>query len=470
MTIWFDLAGFVAVVGAIAWFGQSRATTADRYMVAGRSIGLWALVATLVMTEFNTSTLLAFSAAGYVAGPMALALPLVFLIGLGFYTLSVARAWKRFDRLSVAELFATRYSPALGRLASALLLLAMLGFSATYVKSLTLLFAPFAGGVNLWAVSALLTGVVLLMVVGGGLVSIVRADQVSFGITLLLLPVLGLIGWWRASSGGGLATAFPADQLTIDLVAQWRHPALSLRFVTSLVVLTCMTYIAAPWYGQKIFAARDERTAFLAVGLSAVLVFVLYGSMVFAASALRVELPALADAQTAVPEIMRRWLPAGVRGAGFGVLFAAALTTLAGVWSAMATMVAADLAAEGRSVRAQRALMLGFAILSWLGANLLVDDILNRLILANIPVAALAFALLAGFHWRRATTAGAWVSVVVGVVWGIWCFVRLGDAGMYTWDWGVYGVPLIFLSGIVTSLLTARPRALPVEAAAPLSS
>ena len=30
---------------------------------------------TLVMTEFNTSTLLAFSALGYSAGPMALALP-----------------------------------------------------------------------------------------------------------------------------------------------------------------------------------------------------------------------------------------------------------------------------------------------------------------------------------------------------------------------------------------------------------
>ena len=58
------------------------------------------------MTEFNTSTLLAFSAAGYTAGPMALALPLVFLVGLAFYTLTVAREWKRFNRLSVAELFA----------------------------------------------------------------------------------------------------------------------------------------------------------------------------------------------------------------------------------------------------------------------------------------------------------------------------------------------------------------------------
>ena len=73
--------------------------------IAGRNLALWPLVATLVMTEFNTSTLLSISAAGYRAGPMAFALPLVFLIGFRCYTLTVARAWKRFDRLSVAGLF-----------------------------------------------------------------------------------------------------------------------------------------------------------------------------------------------------------------------------------------------------------------------------------------------------------------------------------------------------------------------------
>ena len=97
------------------------------------------------------------------------------------------------------------------------------------------------------------------------------------------------------------------------------------------------------------------------------------------------------------------------------VLFAAALTTLAGVWTAMAAMVAVDFGlADATRVRAQRIWILVFAALSWLGGVFLVDDILNRLILANIPVAGLAFALLAGFHWKRATAAGAWASMCVG--------------------------------------------------------
>jgi Na+/proline symporter len=70
-------------------------------------------------------------------------------------------------------------------------------------------------------------------------------------------------------------------------------------------------------------------------------------------------------------------------------------------------------------------------------------------------VAALSFALLAGFHWKRATTAGAWASMIVGVVWGVGCYVVVGEAGGYTWPWAMYGIPLIFATGIITSLLTS---------------
>jgi len=450
-----DIAGFVAVFALLAWTGSRRAHGDNEFLVAGRSLGLFPLVATLVMTEFNTSTLLAFSAAGYRAGPMALALPFVFLAGLTFYTLTVARAWKRFDRLSVAELFAVRYSPALGRLVSVLLLLAMTGFSATYVRSLTMLAEPFLPGVPSFLLSAALTAVVLMVVLPGGLISVVRSDVVSFVITLVVAPLLLVIGAARSAPLGGLAAAFPPDQLSFNPVAQWGHPELPFRFVSTLIVLTCFTYIAAPWYGQKIFAARSQRTAFAAVAWAAILVFALYGVMVLAAAHFRVVSPGLEDPQSAVPALVAAWLPSGLRGVGFGVLFAAALTTLSGVWTAMAAMVAADFGwRDARHVARQRRIVAAFACASWLGGAFLVDDILNRLILANIPVVALAFALLAGFHWPRASAAGAWASVIVGFAWGAGSFVILGESGGYTWPWAMYGIPLIFATGIVVSLAT----------------
>jgi Na+/proline symporter len=450
-----DLLGFATVFALLVWTGSRRARGENEFLVADRSLGLFPLVATLVMTEFNTSTLMAFSAAGYRAGPMALALPFVFLVGLTFYTVTVAKAWKRFDRLSVAELFSVRYSTALGRLVSIMLLLAMTGFSATYVKSLTLLAQPLLPHAPFGVLSAALTATVLMVVLPGGLVSVVRSDVVSFLITLVILPVLLIVGAASSAPLGGLAAAFPADQLTFDPIAQWTHPALPFRFVSTLIVLTCFTYIAAPWYGQKIFAARNERTAFAAVAWAAILVFAFYGVMVLAAAHFRVVSPSLADSQAAVPAMVAAWLPAGLRGVGFAVLFAAALTTLAGVWTAMAAMVAADFGwRESRYVGRQRWIVVGFALASWLGGVFLVDDILNRLILANIPVAALAFALLAGFHWRRANAAGAWASVIVGVAWGVGSFLVVGESGGYTWPWAMYGIPLIFATGVIVSLIT----------------
>lgn len=92
-----------------------------------------------------------------------------------------------------------------------------------------------------------------------------------------------------------------------------------------------MRYSAGLGRLVKIFAARSERTAFAAVAWAAVLMFVLYGVMVLAVAHFRVVAPDLADPQTAVPAMIAAWLPVGLRGVGFAVLFAAALTTLAGV-------------------------------------------------------------------------------------------------------------------------------------------
>ena len=54
------------------------------YYTAGKKIGFFALTATLVMTELNTSTLIGFSSLGYIYGFSAISLGLVFLLGLFF--------------------------------------------------------------------------------------------------------------------------------------------------------------------------------------------------------------------------------------------------------------------------------------------------------------------------------------------------------------------------------------------------
>ncbi|MCX8000358.1 MAG: hypothetical protein N3A69_15635, partial [Leptospiraceae bacterium] len=71
----------------------------------------------------------------------------------------------------------------------------------------------------------------------------------------------------------------------------------------------------------------------------------------------------------------------------------------------------------------------------------------------NIPVASLSFGLLAAFYWKKASVASVVISSVIGFSWGTFCYLYFGEQGMYTWYWAVYGIPLTFLSGVLTSYL-----------------
>lgn len=450
-----DLAAFALTTAMLLGGSFIGARSAQTFLVADRRVGFFPLTATLVMTEFNTATLLAFAAVGYRAGPRAIGLSAVFLIGLLWYTFTVARKWKQYNGLSVAGWFTQRYGSALGRTVAVLLLLAMLGFSATYVKSITLLAMPALAPISPWVTSGVLCLLIAFVTASGGLASVVRLDVLSFLLTLVLLPTLLAVGWWRHDGLDAWRNAAASgDPLSSQYWLRWDDPQLPWSFVISLVALTCLTYICAPWYGQKIFAAVSERTAVLSVAAASVIIFLLYGAAQVAASLFAAEPGALTDPQLCMPQMLQSWLPVGLRGIGFAVFLAVSTTTLAGVWSAMVAMAVSDFGGKWTErVEVQRAMTVLFATASWMAGNLLVDDILSRLILTNIPVAALAFALLGGFHWTGASRAGAWTSIVIGSAWGVFTFGYWGEAGGYTWYWTIFGIPLIFGSGVVASRL-----------------
>lgn len=409
------------------------------YLVADRKTSLLALTATLVMTEFNTATLISFSSLGYLAGPYALWLPAVFLIGLSFYALTVAGKWKSFNGLSVASLFTERYGRDIGIMASGALLFAMLGFSAAYVKSLSLLFAPLIPQVGPWALSSFLVVFVLVMMLRGGLISIIRTDLFSFWVMILFFPFMALFAY-RYGGSGPVAIAQPTSLLPP-------------RFVISLIFLTMFTYILAPWYGQKIFSANSRKTAFLSVLFSAVLVFILYSLAVLSTWFFRKKGVIACSPEEALPYVIAHVLPKGLRGLGYALLFAASATTLSGVWSAMTSLVVGDFFQKKGEQSYQRSmgLTLVFALSSLLLANVLVEGVFDQLILANIPVAALSFALLAGFYWKRASRVGAYVSMISGWAAGIYTYLHFGEAGGYTWYWAMWGLPAIFISGMLGS-------------------
>ncbi len=421
----------------------------SNYFFNSQKTTLFPLVATLVMTEFNPATLLAFSGVAYYVGLYALLLPLVFLIGLLFYTFAVAKAWRELGETSVAGLFTKKYGSFLGKSASILLILAMGGFSSAYVKSLILLLKPIFPETSAFLLGGLIVFIFFLWTVKDGLISIIRFDLGSFLICLVMLPFLVYISLQQLD--------VPLSSFTIPENATEILPP---SFIGSLVLLTMLTYIASPWYGQKIFSAIDSKTAHQAVGMSSVLVFLLYSFPIVAVAALRQKNIQLGAGEEGIPYLLNNVLSPFPKGLLFATILAIGGTTLTGLWSTQASMVKADFPEKpgmfSNSVFGLRLIVFFFAIASYIGGITLQESVLSRLILANIPIFALSFALLAGFFWDKVTKIGAYVSIVLGLSWGLFCFFHFGEAGNYTYFWAFYGLPIVFLSGIIGSLLSQK--------------
>ncbi len=418
--------------------------TESSYLVADRQTGFFALTATLAMTEFNTATLVAFSSLGYLAGFWSLIIPLIFLIGLLFYAITVAKKWKSFNGLSVAAFFRQRYGNDIGRFASIALLTSTACFSAAYIKSLVVIFHPFFPDFSEWTISGIIVLITFLLSMRGGLLSVIYTDILSFIVTFAFFPIMAFFSWnasewtlpsWHLFQSGSAHVPF------------W--------YITSLIILTMFTYILAPWCGQKIFAAKTERIAYLSMIASAILVFFLYELAVVSAACLNLSGISLSNPEHALSFILNNFLPNGLRGLGYSVFFAASATTLIGVWSAMTSMVIGDFFKGDFAKKPTRSVVITFFIsaLSYLLSNLFIDKILDKIILANIPIAALSFALLAGFYWKRASRVGAYCSILVGLACGIGSYAYFGEKGGYTLYWSMMGIPLIFLSGIIGSFL-----------------
>lgn len=438
-----DVCAFMFFLGFFVFIGLYKSPTPktdEAYLFSRRNTSYLSLTACLVMSELNTATLLAFSSLGYLSGRSALKLPLIFLFGLLFYAVSVAKKWKSFNGSSVASLFTKTYGSSLGKLTSICLILATVGFSSVYVRSLCLIFTPIFPSISSFWLSIFFVSLSFLSAFRGGLVSIIRTDFLSGFFAMLFFPLIAYLTWQVDAK----ASFEPIHQVGDD-------------FVFSLILLTMFTYILAPWYGQKIFCAKSPKTAYWSVISASFIVPFLYGCAIFSTICFRERGFISSSIETAFPELIKQILPSGLRGLGFALLFMLSATTLSSIWSALTSMWVSDFLSKKieHSRKIQGVLVsFCFAVISLILANVFVDAIFDKLILANIPIAALSFALFSAFYSKNPSKNAAYISIFIGLFAAIYSYLLFGEN--YTWYWTVWGIPLSFIGGGCVSFFETR--------------
>ncbi|MEQ8818962.1 MAG: sodium:solute symporter family protein [Sumerlaeia bacterium] len=424
--------------------------TSEDYLVAGRGLGLFVLVGTLVMTELNTAAVVGWSPFGYSAGPWALVLPLCFVVGLGAYTVLVAKRWKRLDATSISEMAEARFGPKLRALVAVLSIFSLCLYGPAYLKAASTMFSIALGDFELQYVGITTTVLcisVLIFTLAGGLVSVVWTDLASFLITIVTVPVLVVVCWVKGGGISGLQAAYPPEALSFNPAAHMADPTVPVTFVIALYGLLFLIYCQAPWYGQRMFAAKNPKTAYSGMAIATVLIVLLYGAYLLVCAMARAgftaeglpPLPA-SEQEKVLGLAIVHWMPPVMKGLMLAMIFAVCQTTLSSIWNVNVSMMSQDLyrgffkrdATDGQVLKFSRLITVVVAGIT-IYLSLVGSRVLGLLFLANVFTVALFFVVVAGFLWWGATSRGTWITTGLSILVGFWIiYFKSNEAGIQT--------------------------------------
>lgn len=447
---------YVAAMLTLGWYGMRRAKTRDDYLVAGRNLGPGFYLGTMAATVLGGASTIGTVRLGYVHGISGFWL--CGAIGLGIVGLSLflAKPLLKLKIYTVTQVLERRYNPAARQSSAVIMLVYALMIGATSTIAIgTVMQVLF--GLPFWVAILVGGGVVVLYSTIGGMWSLTLTDIVQFlimtvGLVFLLMPMsISDAGGWNA-----LVEKLPARYLDFTAIG-WD------TIVTYFLIYFFGIFIGQDIW-QRVFTARSEGVAKVA-GTAAGLYCVLYGlAGALIGMAAKVLLPDLDNVNNAFASVVEHSLPNGIRGLVIAAALAALMSTASAGLLAASTTITQDLLPllrKGREsgngdVHENRlaTLLLGLVML---GIALVVSDVISALTVAyNLLVGGMLIPLIGAIYWKRATTAGAITSMVLGFVTVLALMVKDGlDANTPIY----YSLAVGLVSFVLVSLLSRRPAA-----------
>ncbi|MCY1354414.1 Osmoregulated proline transporter OpuE [compost metagenome] len=437
----------------LGWYGMRRAKSHEEFLVAGRNLGPAFYMGTMAATVLGGASTVGTVRLGYVHGISGFWLCAALGAGIIVLNLFLAKPLLKLRIFTVTQILERRYNP-MARQASAVIMFAyalMIGVVSTLAIG-TVMEVLF--GLPFWISVLLGGGVVVVYSTIGGMWSLTLTDIVQFiiktvGLMFLLLPIcLYRVGGWD------------------ELVAKLPETAFSF---TTIGYDTIITYFLIYFFGiligqdiwQRVFTARSEGVAKYA-GTVAGVYCVLYGLVgALIGMCAKVLLPDLDNVNNAFAAIVQASLPDGIRGLVIAAALAAMMSTASAGLLAASTTISEDLLPKLRGGKESTlgmsrlfTLLTGIAVLV---IALIVNDVLGALTLAyNLLVGGMLIPLLGAIYWKRASTAGAIASMVLGSLTA--CIFMFTD-GLEANTPIYYSLAVGLVSFVVVSLLSRRPEA-----------
>ena len=416
---------------AIGLLAARRVHNTADYAVAGRTLPLTVVIATTFATWFGAETVLGAPArfvkeglGGTVEDPFGAGLCLV-LVGVFF-----ARKLYAMDIITIGDYYRRRFGRTVEVLCSAIIIFSYLGWVGAQVTALGLVFNLLSSGAIPLAWGMVIgTLIVLVYTLYGGMWSVALTDFVQM---IVITVGLVLIAWYAGELAGGAGKVidYAAREGKFQFfptggVKKW-------TFFLAAAITMMLGSIPQQDVFQRVMSSNSARTArrgpviggLLYIGFAFVPMFI-----VMAALMVMPETPALLadDPQKVLPTLVMGHMPVLLQVAFFGALLSAIMSTASATLLAPSTTFVENILrnlrpgmSDAETLKAMRVSVLVFTLCVLTYSITMEGSSIYELVSGayQVPLVGAFVPLAFGVYWRRATTQGALLAVVMGI--GVW--------------------------------------------------
>ena len=439
MLLWFVILYLIVSVG-IGLYAATRVHSARDYAVAGRSLPLPVVTATVFATWFGAEAVFGIPATfvkdgltGIVADPFGSAMCLV-LAGIFF-----SRYLYKLNIITLGDFYRMRYNRTVEILTTICIVASYLGWVAAQIKALGLIFFVVTdGGISQSAGMILGTAIVLTYTIFGGMFSVAILDFVQMAVSMGgLLFIASIV----SDKTGGVAAVISHASAAGKL--EFFPPPDPWLWITFLGAWVTMMLGSIPQQDvfQRVTSAKSANIALAGSILGASIYFCFAFVPMFIAYAATLIDPAMfadllvKDSQLVLPTLVLQHTPLVAQVLFFGAVLSAIMSCSSATLLAPSVTFAENVVkgffphmGDHMFLRTMRICLVGFALMVLTFALNSEASIFKMVENAYKITLAGAFVPLAfGAFWKRATTQGALCAIFGGLLSWILVEVLIGD-------------------------------------------
>lgn len=410
-------------------YAATRVKTSTDYAVAGRSLPLPIVIATVFATWFGSETVLGIPArfaeqglGGTIEDPFGASLCLIF-VGLFF-----ARKLYRMNLLTIGDYYKQRYNRTVEVIVSICIVISYLGWVSAQITAMGLVFNVLTQGAVSMPVGMVIgAAIVLVYTLFGGMWSVALTDAFQMG--LILIGML-YIAWMIAGQAGGAHVVIDhaANAGKLKLLPESTLPAI-LAFAGAAVTIMFGSIPQQDVF-QRVMSARNESVGAAGAVIGGSLYFIIAFIPMFLVYASQLIDPQIfesllsEDPQLILPTLILKDTPIFAQILFFGALLSAIMSTASGTLLAPSITLTENIIREIRPMndrqllKTTRIVVVCFAIavtaFALLSQGMPIYEMVGNSY--KVPLVGAFIPLVMGLYWKRATTQGALVSVIGGLL------------------------------------------------------